>query len=130
MFWTGATYSGDPVKRAIFLKIEENDPEAMARACTSEVSEAVARCKRIYDETYEAACEANGERVGLREEMKNGRFWEYTQRMRQLEATADEVAMAAALEAASQVRLTSDAGARLDELHRMIEEERARGAEA
>lgn len=126
MYGSELTYSGDPVKRAIYLKIEETDPEALFKACWSEVNEHVTRCKEIYDDAYDATYEANKEKVGLREEMKNGRFWEYMQRMRRLEAIADEVAMAAALEAASQVRLTSDLDAKLDELHRLNEEARTR----
>ena len=131
MYGSELTYSGDPVKRAIYLKIEETDPEALFKACWSEVDGHVTRCKEIYDYAYDAAYEANRERVGLREEMKSGRFWEYMQRMHRLEEISAEAARAAALEAASQVRLTSDLDAKLDELHRLNEEERGReGAEA
>lgn len=102
------TYSGDPVKRAIYLRIKEADPAAMARALWQEVDEEVCRCKELYQTAYQQAYEANRERVGLREEMKNGRFWEYVQLEQRLSDLADEIAMSRALEEASQVRLTSD----------------------
>ena len=130
MYGSELTYSGDPIKRAAYLRIQEEDPEAMARARWSEVDEAVSRCKRVYDDTYEATWEAGRRAAGLAEEMKSGAFREYMVRARQLEEASEEAAMAAALEAASQVRLTSDLDGCLEELRRLNETAGGRAAGA
>lgn len=103
MFWSEGTYSEDPVKRAAFLRIQEIDPAAMRRARSWEVKEAVERCKQAYDRAYEAMWEHGVPDEGL----KSGAMGKYLRRTRRLEETCEEVGLAAALQTASSVRLTS-----------------------